>query len=392
MTTSLLTPLDFSEAKAVGRRRFWKQILPVSSIDYDGQTIDFDPQFHKDLQLAFKERAFDQIPLVFADSQNQHNMDPRNFGGDMIDLQYRGSKPGQGTWALIEADRSAARVIRRNPKLGVSARIMQGVKRDGKEFPRAINHVLLTMNPRVTGMSPWQAVDLSEDADNEVVDLTAETFKEGTDMGKTAVATRRQIDLSKLDDSQFATLIDLATATGVLDREDEAELDEDGNPIEADDEADDDEEEVVEPPRKKKKSKTKITVEKESDESGDDDEDDETDDETDDEVVNLSKTVAAMQLESAKGKWANERAEYIRNGVPPYMLDLAEPILSKPQAVIDLADGGVDAATAMRNMLDGATGLIDLTGELGHGIDLSETLEKDDPDAKFLAAWDEQYG
>ena len=390
MTDAILTPFVDLATERVGRRRFWKQILPVKSIDYDGQKIDFDPKFHQDLELAFKDRAFDQVPLVFADSNNAHNMDPRNFGGDIIDLQYRGDGPDQGTWALIEADRQAARVINRNPKLGVSARILQGVKRDGKNFARAVNHVLLTMNPRVTGMSPWQAVDLSEGTDIETVDLTAEQFTEGTDMAKTATAkaTRRQIDLSKLNDDQFATLIDLATATGVLDKEDEVE-DEDLEGLE--DEVDD-EDEVVEPPRRKKSSKTKITVEKESDEPGeDDDEDEDGEDDEDDEVVNLSRTVAAMQEEAAKGKWANERAEYIRQGVPPYMLDLAEPILSKPQKVIDLADGGADAASAMRKMLNGATGLVDLTGEMGHGLDLSENLADNDPDAKFLAAWDEQY-
>lgn len=389
MTTALLTPIvDLAAQAAPGRRRFWKQVLPVTSIDYNGEKIDFDEEFHKDLLLAHQQKAFDQVPLVFADSNNGHNMDPRNFGGDIIDLEYRGPGKDQGTWALIEADRTAARVIRRNPKLGVSARILQGVaKADGRSFKRAINHVLLTMNPRVAGMSPWQAVDLSEDADIEVVDLTTSTPTEGTDtdMGKpkTATATRRQVDLSRLNDEQFATLIDLATTAGVIDDADlEDVADED---VEDDTE---DTEDITERP-KKKKSKTVVTVEEDSEESGGDDEDD---DEDDDKSTDLSEQVKSLLEANAKATWNGQRAEYLRAGVPPFMLDLAEPVLSQPQSVIDLSEGGQTAVDAMRKMLDGARGLVDLTGEAGHGIDLSSTLDDNDPDAKFLAAWDKQYG
>lgn len=389
------TPFDFSEPVKAGRRRFWKQILPVKSINYNGRKIDFDRKFHVDLAQSFRGEAFDQVPIVFADGENRHNMDPRNYGGDVLDVQAR----KDGTWALIEADKDAAKAIQRNPKLGVSARIRQGLeKADGRKFDRAIEHVLLTMNPRVTGMSPWQAVDLSEDADIEVVDLTAETYEEGNPMGTQASkpkATSDKIDLSNLSDDEFQTLLDLANSALA---DPEADEDEDLDDAELGDV------EETSPVRKtrRKKSKTKITVEKDSEDDADDDDEEEDDDE---DVANLSdadKVITRgevsqfqqMRLDLAAGNWKSERGEYARAGVPPFLLDLAEPVLSLPDALtIDLSENDtLDASDTIRKMLDGVKGVVDLTGEIGHQVDLSESDDRRDETDKFLSAWDEQYG
>lgn len=395
-TTAIHTPLDFAEPTKVGRRRFWKRILPVKEINYKGRKINFDKQYHMDLAEAFRNGAFEQVPLVFADSENRHNMDPRNFGGEIIDLQAR----QDGTWAFIEADRDAAKVIRKNPKLGVSARILEGVaKSDGRSFKRAVNHVLLTMNPRVSGLGPWQAVDLSdEDADIEVVDLTAETYEEGNPMG-TKIGTKpkatgdeREIDLSSLSDEQFQQMLDLAD-TLLADPETDEDADED-----------DGIEEVEETPKSKvrrKKSKTKITVEKDSEDEGDpeDDEDEDGDESTDlsERAVDndTRNTVRQMQIDLAEQRWETERGEFERAGVPPFLLDLAEPVLSQPEALtIDLSDDeSIDATDTIRKMLNGVKGVLDFSDEIGTAIDLSDvSKEGEDPASKLLAAWDEQYG
>jgi hypothetical protein len=392
-TNAILTPFDFSDAVKAGRRRFWKQILPVTTIDYNGQKVDFNEDFHKDLELSHREGAYEQVPLVFADSENRHNMDPRNFGGEILDVQYRGPAKGQGTWALIEADKDAERVIKKNPRLGVSARIVQGInKADGRSFKRAINHVLLTMNPRVSGMEPWQAVNLSdEDADVDVVDLTAENYKtEGTEMGKKPVKRTAdgKIDLSALTDEEFQALLDLADTQ--VEDEEETDEDEEIDPDEVEDT-------TTTPPAKKKKSKTKITVEKESE--GDDDEEDEEEDETDlSDADNVRRaadhaTVRGMQIDLAEQKWQGERGDYVRAGVPPFLLDLAEPILKQPEAVtLDLSEGeSVNATDAVRKMLDGVKGLIDMGPEVGHMVDLSD-VHVEDADKAFLDEWDKQYG
>lgn len=399
MVNVIQTPMDFSNVQRVGRRRFWKQLLPVAKIQYNGTEVDFNEEFHKDLELSFKDGAYDQVPLVFADADNRHNEDPRNFGGELVAVENRGE---DGTWGLIEADRDAAKVIKRNPKLGVSARIVQDLeKSDGRKFPRAIRHVLLTMNPRVSGMQPWQAVDLSDEGtDIEVVDLTAVEYEEGSPMGRKASVKRNakgQIDLSSLDDDQFMALLDLATAVAEADEDEDVDLDD----LDVEDEVDEDEEAERKPRRKKSKVKTTKVVERESEDDGDEDEDDE-EDEDDDESTDLSDAPVRksersqfqqMRIDLAARDWQTKRAGYLAAGVPPFMLDLAAPVLSQPDAMtLDLSDDeSIDATKIITEILDKSKGLVDLSGEDGHQVDLSNTGD-DDPDAAFLAAWDEQYG
>lgn len=395
MLSAIHTPLDFSEPVKAGRRRFWKQILPVTSIDYDGQKIDFDPNFHKSLELSYRAGVYDQIPIVFADGKNTHNEDPRNFGGEVIKMENRGK---DGTWALIEADRQAAKAIENNPKLGVSARIMQGVEKGGKVFDHAVRHVLMTMFPRVTGMEPWQAVDLSEDADIEVVDLTAVSYEEGNPMGRSATkkvkrTAEGKIDLSALSDDEFMHLLDLAET--LEDEDVDEDLDEDETEIE----------DTTTTP-KKKKSKVKVTkvTEKES-EGGDEDEDDpDAEDDPEDETTDLSDHVIKrsevsqfqqMRIDLAESKWQDKRKEFLRAGVPPFMLDLADDVMKQPDPlVLDLSDDGgkkVNATKILNTILEKSRGLVDLSGEDGHMVDLSDDGGEDSDDA-FLKAWDEQYG
>lgn len=391
MTTSILSPIALSEPVKAGRRRFWKQILPVTEITYDGKKIAFDPKFHLDLATAFKGKAYDQVPIVFAGEQNNHNMDPRNFAGDIIKTEYRGPAKGQGTWALIEADRDGARAIKRNPKLGVSARIVQGVeKADGRFFNRAINHVLLTMNPKVTGMSPWQAVDLSEVADTEVVDLTAEHYTEGKTMpkGTKSRGDRRQIDLSALSDEDFNSMLDLATRAGaVLDDDVEDEL--------VDEDEIEDEEEVVVPPRRKKsRVKTTKVVERESEDNGDDGEEDDPEEDTDTDLSEFRREFRQHRADTAATNWKAKRGMYLASGVPPVLLDLAEPVLSQPEHMtLDLSDDEeFDVHEFATQMLDQVTHIIDMGGEIGNAYDLSADDDtKSEADA-FLDAWEKQYG
>lgn len=392
-TLDFRTPWDFSDTIKAGRRRFWKQILPVTTINYGGRKIAFDKDFHKDLKLSFDQGAYDQVPLVFADNGNAHNEDPRNFAGELLTVENRGK---DGTWGLIEADEAGAKAIEKNPKLGVSARIMQGVeKADGRKFPRAIRHVLLTMNPRVSGMEPWQAVDLSEDADVEVVDLTATGYtQEGTAMPKKAVTRkasgRDQIDLSEMSDEDFAKMLDLAAKEGLIEDPEADEEDED-----------EEEEEVVETTTKPKrrKSKTKITVEEDQqDDDGVDDEDEEEDEEStdlSDKVIKRGEVSQFQQMryDLAEERWDRTRNQYEAEGVPAFLLDLAEPVLSLPDSLtIDLSeDETLDASDTIRKMLDGVKGIVDLSGEIGHqhDIDLSEA---DDTTTRLLGEWDKNYG
>lgn len=400
---TIFTPFDLSDAIPAGKRRFWKQVLPNTTINYKGTKVKFDRQYHTDLTDSFASKAFDQVPVVFADGENRHNMDPRNFGGDVLNMETR----EDGLYALIQADEDAAKAIERNPKLGVSARIRQMVeKADGRKFGKAVEHLCLTMNPRVTGMSPWQAVDLSdEDTDTEVVDLTAAHYEEGTTVGKTVTTKTRKatsskrrkdddrtIDLSVLDDDEFQRLLDLAE-TAIKDAEVEDEEVEDEDP---------DDLEVETPTRKRRrKSKKRITIEK--DEEDEDPEDEEPEEDEDEDIRNLSDAaygrealghVQRMRYDLAESKWKGERGKYLASGVPAFLLDLAEPVLSLPDAMtIDLSDDEtLDATETIRQMLDGVKGIVDLTGEIGHQIDLTVDEDTRSEADAFLDEWDNQFG
>lgn len=407
MTHALLTPLDMSNATRIGKNKFRKQILPLGSINYKGQRITFDRAFLSDLVRSFKDRAYDQVPFVLADGRNRHNEDPRNFRGSVRDLVLT----DDGLDAVLELSADGAKLIEDNPELGVSARIIQMLhKSDGRSFPRAIRHVLATMDPRVTGMRPWQPVDLSDDDNIEVVDLTAESYERKSNMpkspmklgkidSKTKTAT---IDLSALSDDEFEALLDLGTDDIEVDPETgkpfekkpvATDPDEEVDPdaIEDPDGEEGDEEEAVvpgtgeQPPATPASGpkKRKTTVEEDFPESST----------VPAAVTSLSNEFSEFRKEQRQERWANQREKLTQAGVPPFLLDLAEPhMLAEPKS-IDLSNGdSLDAKATIEKMLAGFSGIVDLTPEMGHSIDLSDLGQKEDPDEALLKEWSATYG
>jgi hypothetical protein len=70
-------------------------------------------------------------------------------------------------------------VLRENPRLGVSARIVEQYARaDGAFYPAAIQHVLATHDPRIPQLGSWEQVNLSNDDGEPVVtiDLSSSHF------------------------------------------------------------------------------------------------------------------------------------------------------------------------------------------------------------------------
>lgn len=427
------TPMDFSVAEKVNKRTFRKQILKKGTINYKGQKIDFDDDLLKELRRNFNRGAYDQVPFQFADGKNQHNEDPRNYSGELVGIELT----ADGVDGIFNLTAEGIKAIKKNPRLGVSARIMDAVEHaDGRKFGRSIRHVLATMNPRLTGMRPWQAVDLSEDEETEVVDLTAETIQGRNTMAtkkKAAPKSRRSskgvvsvktaegttdIDLSALSDEEFQGLLDLAAesrededddgvedVTDDLDDEDDEEDDDDLDDDESDDDDDEEEDEEDEetdlsvPPflddaatdktgkgKKGKKGKVPPAFAKKSVTA------------TRRSKKSTKKAVTAdlsLVERLASNEWERERRQYARAGVPPHMLDLAAPILSQHEAVmVDLSnDEQADAGQVLRDMLDAAKGFIDIKPELGHTVDLSnEDDDNTSPADDLMSAWDKEYG
>lgn len=178
MTKAIITPLDTGDVVELARdsRIFRKEVLRVGSINYKGQKLEFTPDYLDGLQMAYTEGAFDSVPLVFTDEKNSHTQDVERIRGEIIGFERNGVRLD----AIVRASNDqAATLLRENPKIGVSCRIEQPLDRaDGKTWPAAIQHVLVTANPKVTGMSPWQPVDLAADG-VPVIDLSTYDFADG---------------------------------------------------------------------------------------------------------------------------------------------------------------------------------------------------------------------
>lgn len=351
-----------------GKLAFWKQILPMKVVHYTGKdgkrhVIDFDRDYLTDLA---NNKMVDKIGFLLADKDNAHTMDPERWRGEVAAMEVRteGDKPGL-YGKIVFPNRDAARAVLDNPDLPVSARIIDGGRErdDGSSVSRGIVHVLGTLDPQVSGMSGWQSADLSTEA-GDVLDLTTETFEE-KDMvhKKKSVADYTPEEIEALDgeelDSFLAEVADLLDGTVDNEIEDDPE-DEDEDMVDAD----------LEPVALSRDTQGQI------------------------DLANSRATTALRQL--AQARWDSTRKEYLAAGVPPHLLDLAEPIFNVPdEFVVDLSttegDGAeVNVSKIVTSLLDAAKGTIDMSVEEGHG-GVFKADDGEDPDAATLALWDAQF-
>jgi hypothetical protein len=191
---TLLTPVDASPAIELGNT--WsKRILPVGEIEYQGRTLKFSRAYLQGLAAAFAQRAYDQVPLQFADAANTHTNDPERTRGWVTGMELG----DDGLYITAELTDRGQEVLSQNPYLGVSARIVEQFQRsDGQFFPAAIQHVLGTLDPRIPGLGAWQEVQLSSESESSVtIDLSSYSFS-----GQPATAPAADVSLSpqELDD------------------------------------------------------------------------------------------------------------------------------------------------------------------------------------------------
>lgn len=334
MSRAILSPVCDSAPIELSRKLYKKQVLPIRTINYKGRQINFDKSYLMELAKAYREGAFDQVPFMLADGDNKHTMDPDRFRGDVKGL----SVEDDGLYAYIELSDDATALIERNPKLGVSARIIEGLEHaDGRQFGRAVQHVLGTLDPRVTGMKPWEEVSLSYESVDETVDLTNETYEqEGLVMVDDQDATADEGTDSVFDEALYQDFT--------------ADYEEEGVSVTTED---------IELVR----------------------------------AENLDSQMRITQLETelALSRFEKEKAELIDAGVPPKMIDLASSVLQMPHPpIIDLARGEgderyVDLSKVVRDILHEAKGTIDLGRELGD-LEGGDGTTDDD----VLAAWESQ--
>lgn len=366
MTSVILTPMEFTSTEQLSRQLFRKRVLPVDSIDYDGRKIDFTSAYMNTIVTAFNDGAFDNVPLQFADKNNSHTNEPEQYRGDVVGM----SVEDDGLYVTVAATARGAKVLEENPKLGISARIINDYDRsDGKHYTAAVQHVLATHDPRITGLGPWSKVEnYSNDNSAAILDLTGIEFPSKK---KKTKKEKSVPDKDKLSNDELAQLRALLNELNSEEASDDA-------PENVDDELTPEELEAL------------IAVLDADDEEA---EPAAVEAEAEPELVEASNDTANKALELANEqatelsrvreeldttKWENEREILMRkNGIPPKIVDLAAPLLKGSGHVLEFANGEkVDAGDIMRNVFTEVGKLVKIL-DLGNELGNSEGFEPD---------------
>jgi hypothetical protein len=400
VTTTMLTPMDRGKARPSGASLWRKQVLPLGTIDYKGRKITFSREYLAGLVKAFADKAYDVVPFQFADAANSHSNAPEQRRGTVRDLELT----DDGLDIIVEAGQDAAKHLAEYPDLGVSARIVEGYDRaDGKFFPAAIQHVLGTLDPRITGLRPWQAIDAAND-DGDVLDLTGEQYTptsatvtnapgtpgpvqqqtptgtptEEHTMAFTPDQEARLAKLLDLPDDKFDAM--LATAEAEPAAEDElsdeelqaliASLPDDNSEAEPTDDSTEDEAEDAVATDEKVPVGASLTAEAQA-----------AIDLANSRAEETSLELARVTTALNRAAYEKERDHYSREyGIPPRITDLARPVLEGEGHVVDLANGSsVDAGAIVRKLLKeiGQTvKMLDLSGEMGSPLDGGRDAER----------------
>jgi hypothetical protein len=173
MTSALLTPFSTADAVELGNRLWRKKVLPVGDVEYKGRLLHFTRDYLGQLAQAFQNRAYDQVPFQLADAANTHTNDPERTRGEIESMELG----DDGLYVTARVNEAGEQVLAANPKLGVSARIVEDYARsDGKHFPAAIQHVLGTLDPRIPGLGAWQAIEAASPEPDQVIDFSGASY------------------------------------------------------------------------------------------------------------------------------------------------------------------------------------------------------------------------
>jgi hypothetical protein len=365
VTTAVLTPFTGARAVELGNSMWRKRVLPVGDVEYKGRMLHFTKDYLAGLVQSFRDRAYDQVPFQLAGSDNSHTNDVERFGGAVTDFELG----DDGLYIKLAATERGAQVLKENPNLGVSARIVEDYARsDGKFFSAAVQHVLGTLDPRIPGLGGWQAVEASNDV-NMVLDLSTSVFTgQETAVTDTFTTEERgrlakllQIPEDKIDAlAAIAGSENLLTGEGAgsteLTDEELAQLvgnmsDEDLAALEQEFQLE------VAAAAPGLSNEAAMAIEMANVRA----------DETD---RQLSVVISELDTQ----RYEAERARLVRDsGVPPFIVEMARPLLEGTGKTVDLSNGkSVDAGQVMRKVLTEfakAAKMMDMSVELGSAMD-----------------------
>lgn len=378
MSTSILTPQDQTAAVELSGGRWRKQILPYREINYTDRTgtrkLKFDRRYLAELVDSFKRGAFPQVPFQLANAANQHTNDPERFRGELCDLELT----SDGLFGVFDINEDGAKVLSNNPKLGVSARILEGFERsDGQRFSRAMQHVLGTLDPKVHDQKPWEKVELSNsDAVSETVDLSGQTYEEET-VPKTKVGTATEdipaggtgtitLELSNEEAERLRELLADQAAVAEFSHELEEAIDGPDGP-------EDEGTRVTEGPEVRELSNAVLDAQSAR-------------------IIQLSNDLRSAAVEKTVTDLANA-------GIVPALIDKFKPFigLAEGEGAVELSNGEtVDFGTAAKELVDTVIGLArDGHAIIDYDVEIGLASAQDPVQAqreKLLDQMDEELG
>lgn len=422
MTAAVLTPFHGSTAVELGNRIWRKKVLPVGDVEYKGRLLHFTRDYLGQLVTAFHNRAYDQVPFQLADAQNTHTNDPERTRGEITAMDLG----DDGLYVTAELTPDGEKVLAANPRLGVSARIVEDYARsDGLRFPAAIQHVLGTLDPRIPGLGAWQAIEAASPVPDTVIDLSASTFAgeavappappQPAPAAQPPEGTDGMPDLDGITDEQralVARLLDLpadqleALADGglVMTAEEIAALAGDPAGDEDEDQGDPDDGIAAEVAAMSDEEFAAVLAEFEAEQHQEEPVaaglSAEAQFAIDLATARAEETQREMSVISARLREQDYQAEKRKLadlGVPPFITELARPLLEGIGRTVDLANGKTaDAGQIMRKVLTEyaqQARLLDLDVELGSPMDEPEGVRheqqeksRDDTVARFKQA------
>jgi hypothetical protein len=338
--------------KKSGKVFYKKQILPVGKFQYKDQELDLSDPNLATLVQSFNDKAYDEVTSQFGGTESEHNNDPLRRNGTVAAVEH---VPGKGVFGYFDLTDDGRQFIEKFPNAGVSPRIVAGIQRaDGKAFDAAIEHVLFTNVPRMTGMAGWEKVELSQGAKSDVGNdatvldfstLTAEPTRLG---GQTTFTT-------KVEGGGNANNENEGNVSGITDEHVQFlnAMIEDAKKFENALGGNGDQQQQTAPAIPAELSQGVTEAQKNA--------------------TTALAGIAALQAEARRDAWAAKKRELLSRGVPPAALDLADPIMvSEATKVIELstAEGTVksDERQVTLSMLETMAGTVDLGGERGHGV------------------------
>jgi len=381
VSAAVLTPFTSHRATPAGPGRWRKKLLPIGEIHYQGRVLKFTKDYLAGLVGAFRDKAYDQVPFQLADAKNTHTNDPERTRGQITSMTLE----PDGLYIEMDPTQAGAAVLTANPGLGVSARIVEGYDRaDGKFFPKAIQHVLGTLDPRIPGMGGWSTVEAANDAVTVLLDLSTAHFA-GEEPGMPELTDDQAARLAKLldlDPDKLAALVAAGGAAG-LGQAPTLNGNGDGNAPAAGEE--DDPEAVAIAAQIDAMSDEELAElerELEAEEAGQQP--------VGAGLANDAGTLAAELAQAGveenarqlgiitaqldRERWTSERQRLVTAGTPPYIADLAQPLLEGAGHVVDLAGGtSVDAGQIVRKIL---TEYQKLGQQLGIGVELGSAMDE----------------